>query len=151
MIIQGTQPVLTTTQSRAWVNQDLMICWIDHMFPLVDMRPGKCIIWDSFKAHIAKHVKTHCYSRNIKLIVIPGGCTPYLQAGDIAVFRELKAKLGDIINAWKESGEVNYTAGGIQKNQLVMYSLVSNRWGVGIVRGVGKNRKKLIAGGGGLE
>ena len=51
----------------------------------------------------------------IELIVIPVGCNPYLQAGNIAVFQELKAKLGDIINAWKESGEVNYTAGGESK------------------------------------
>ena len=130
MILRGTYPVLTSTQSRAWVNQDLMIRWIDHMFPLVDMRPGKCLIWDSCKAHIAKRVKAHCYSRNIKLIVIPGGCTPYLQAGDIAVFRELKAKLGDIINAWKESGEVHYTAGGNPKKPAnhVVESWVNDAW-----------------------
>ena len=43
------------------------------------------------------------------MVVIPGGCTPYLQAGDIGIFRELKDNLSKIIEAWKNSEEVTYT------------------------------------------
>ena len=49
------------------------------------------------------------------MIVIPGGCTPYLQAGDIGIFRELKDNLSEIIEAWKNSDNVIYTRGGNPK------------------------------------
>ncbi|KAJ0396886.1 hypothetical protein ATCC90586_002829 [Pythium insidiosum] len=37
-------------------------------------------------AHIGKLVKAHCAKRKIGMCVIPGGMTPYLQAGDIGVY-----------------------------------------------------------------
>ena len=49
------------------------------------------------------------------MIVIPGGCTPYLQAGDIEIFCELKDNLSKIIEAWKNSDNVTYTRGGNPK------------------------------------
>ncbi len=79
------------------------------MFPLLDATPGKCLVWDSCRAHIARKVKDHCRNRNIEMIVIPGGLTPYLQAGDIGIYREFKDKLSDLIDRWKNSYGVQYT------------------------------------------
>ena len=102
--------MLHTSQPKAWVNQTLLIKWIDSMFPFVESRSGRCIIWDSYRAHITEAVKTHCKRRQIKLIVIPGGKTPYLQAGDIGIYRELKDNMFKLIDAWKKSDDVEYTA-----------------------------------------
>jgi hypothetical protein len=55
-------------------------------------------------------VKQHCQKRNIQLIVIPGVTTPYLQAGDIGIYREFKDHLLQIINARKSSTFVEYTS-----------------------------------------
>ena len=85
------------------------------MFPLIDATPGKCLVWDSCRAHIARKVKDHCRNRNIEMIVIPGGLTPYLQAGDIGIYREFKDKLSDLIDRWKNSDGVQYTRGGNPK------------------------------------
>ena len=85
-ICRKTGPILSTTQSKAWVNSDLLVRWIDTLFPIVDVRPGKCLVWDSCHAHISNQLKEHCRGRNIKMVVIPGGCTAYLQAGDIRIF-----------------------------------------------------------------
>jgi len=104
--VTNNGPLLFTHQSKAWVNAELLIKWIDCMFPIIDISPGKCIIWDSCRAHIATSVKEHCRKRSIEMIVIPGGMTPYLQAGDIGIYRELKDNLSDIINEWKNSDQV---------------------------------------------
>ena len=114
-ICRKTGPILASTQSKAWVNSDLLVKWIDAMFPVVDVRPGKCLVWDSCRAHISNKVKEHCRTRNIKMVVIPGGCTPYLQAGDIGIFRILKDNLSETINAWKVSDAVEYTRAGNPK------------------------------------
>ena len=95
------------------------------MFPAIDTTPGKCIVWDSCRAHISKKVKEHCRVRCIELIVIPGGLTPYLQAGDIGIYKEFKEKLGNIINEWKNSDMVEYTRGG---NPRPPATETVNRW-----------------------
>ncbi|MFO0446970.1 MAG: hypothetical protein ACK51L_04790 [bacterium] len=64
-------------------------------------------------------MKDHCRNRNIEMIVIPGGLTPYLQAGDIGIYREFKDKLSDLIDRWKNSDGVQYTRGGIRNHQLM--------------------------------
>ena len=105
-------PLLHTTQNKAWVNQDLIVKWIDAMFPIVDVSPGKCLVWDSCRAHIAQRVKEYCRQRSITLVVIPGGLTPYLQAGDIGIYKDFKDQVCQYITAWKNSDGVEYTNGG---------------------------------------
>lgn len=129
-IIMKQTNVCYTTQLKAWVNQDLIIMWIDLMFPLFDVSEGKCIVWDSCRAHISNKVKEHCKVRKIELIVIPGGMTPYLQAGDIGIFRELKDFLSNHINIWKFSNAVEYTKSGNPKPPTVkrVNSWVDESW-----------------------
>ncbi|POM66033.1 Hypothetical protein PHPALM_18166 [Phytophthora palmivora] len=71
--------VYVTYQKRAWVDSALLKRWIDLQFPQVAISEGKFLVWDSMKL------------------------TPYLQAGDIAIYRSFKDILCDEINAWKES------------------------------------------------
>ncbi|KAG2870900.1 hypothetical protein PC115_g20616 [Phytophthora cactorum] len=61
------------------------------------------------RAHISKEVKAKCAARNVSMCVIPGGLTPYLQAGDIGIYKTFKDLLYMEINAWKESDKVEYT------------------------------------------
>jgi len=49
------------------------------------------------------------------LIVILGGLTPYLQAGDIGIFKSLKDHISAMIHEWKILGHVEYTKGGNPK------------------------------------
>jgi hypothetical protein len=114
-ITRSNGPVFASYQKKAWVDSDLLIKWIDMMFPAIDTSPGKYIVWDSCRAHISNKVKEHCRACHIEMIVIPGGLTPYLQAGDIRIYKEFKDKLGDIINQWKSSDMVEYTRGGNPK------------------------------------
>jgi len=115
VIYRQSGPILWTTQDKAWVNQNLIISWIDTIFPLFDVSTGKCIVWDSCRAHVSQKVKDHCRKRNIELIVIPGGMTPYVQAGDIGIFKLFKIKISSIINTWKNCDGVEYTKGGNPK------------------------------------
>jgi hypothetical protein len=110
--IQTFGDIMQVYQEKAWVNQKLIIQWLERMFPLVAGHVNKAVVWDSCRVHIGKEVKAYCRSRMIDLIVIPGGMTPYLQAGDIGVYRELKDKIYAKIDAWKKSGTVEKTGAG---------------------------------------
>lgn len=102
-------------QPKAWVDSELLSNWIDAVFPPVLQADGKAIVWDSMRAHISKIVKNKCAGREISLCVIPGGLTPYLQAGDIGIYRQFKDLLCSSIDAWKRSDAVEYTRGGNPK------------------------------------
>ena len=111
-LTKKTWPLSTTTPEKSWVNSNLLIKWINSIFPVVDVSDCKCIVWDSFRYHHLKSVKENFQKRNINTVVVPGGCKPYLQSVDIGIFSELKDRLWKIINAWKNSDDVNYTRGG---------------------------------------
>ncbi|KAG2957496.1 hypothetical protein PC120_g28497 [Phytophthora cactorum] len=55
------------------------------------------------RAHISKEVKAKCAARNVSMYVIPGGLTPYLQAGDIVIYKTFKDLLYMEINAWRKA------------------------------------------------
>lgn len=103
------------SQPKAWVDAPLLIKWIDYIFPQVDQSEGKTIVWDACRAHISKDVKAHCAKRNIRLIVIPGGMTSLLQAGDIGIYKCFKDNISPIIDEWKNGNTVQYTKGGNPK------------------------------------
>jgi hypothetical protein len=104
--------VYVAHQPRAWVDSKLLKRWIDLAFPMVDMCEGKHLVWDFMRAHIFKEVKAKCAARNVSMCVIPGGLTPYLQAGYIGIYKTFKDLLYLEINAWMERDKVEYTRFG---------------------------------------
>ena len=88
------------------MNQYLLQSYLDFVFLVVDLDSvGKLMIWDSCRVHIAKSIKAYMAQRGIVPAVIPGGLTPYLQAGDIGIFKRFKDKISPLIEAWKNSNE----------------------------------------------
>ncbi|KAG2989822.1 hypothetical protein PC129_g20675 [Phytophthora cactorum] len=75
------------------MGSELLKKWIDLAFPFVVHGEGKCLVWDSMRAHISKAVKAKCSARNIAMCVVPD--LLYLE-----------------INAWKQSDKVEYTRFG---------------------------------------
>ncbi|KAG3176853.1 hypothetical protein PC128_g17089 [Phytophthora cactorum] len=102
-------------QPRAWVDQELLLQWLDWHFPIATQSEGQWAVWDSMRAHIGKIVKQRCEDKLIKMAVIPGGLTPYLQAGDVGIFKSFKDHMAVLIDEWKRSDQVAYTRGGNPK------------------------------------
>jgi len=73
-------------QLKGWVDSELLLKWIDKALSPVMVAGYKALVWDSMRAHVSKKVKAKCSQRGIAMCVILGGLTPYLQAGDIAIF-----------------------------------------------------------------
>ncbi|OWZ21105.1 hypothetical protein PHMEG_0004400 [Phytophthora megakarya] len=117
-------------QARAWVDQDLLLNWLDWYYPAVVQTPGQYIVWDSMRAHIGKKVKQRCSDRAIKMAVIPGGLTPYLQAGDVGIYKSFKDSISKLIEQWKRSDKVTYTKAGNPRapDISLVTSWVSQAW-----------------------
>ncbi|KAG3243806.1 hypothetical protein PI124_g11373 [Phytophthora idaei] len=105
-------PLYVAHQPRAWVDNEPLKKWIDLAFPFVVHGEGKCLVWDSMRAHISKALKAKCSARNIAMCVVPGGLTSYLQARDIGIYKSFNDLLYLKIIAWKQSDKVEHTRFG---------------------------------------
>ncbi|KAG2810262.1 hypothetical protein PC113_g23782 [Phytophthora cactorum] len=52
------------------------------------------------RAHTSKVVKARFAKKNVQMLVVPGGLTLYVQAGDIGIYKSFKDKLSSIIDEW---------------------------------------------------
>ncbi len=117
---------------KAWVSQSLINQWIDLVYPIIDYSGGKkCLIWDSCMAHAAKLVKEHMIYHGILNFVVPGGLTPYVQAGDLDIYKSFRDKISSVMAAWKSSDKVKRTASRKPKppEKEVEYRWFSQEWG----------------------
>ncbi|KAG2771109.1 hypothetical protein PC129_g7261 [Phytophthora cactorum] len=71
------------------------------------------------RAHTSKVVKARFAKKNVQMLVVPGGLTPYVQAGDIGIYKSFKDKLSSITDEWKSSDRAEYTKGGNSKQPPV--------------------------------
>jgi hypothetical protein len=128
--IMSSNGVYVISQPKAWVDTQLLMKWIDLVFPMIDTSLRKGIIWDSMSAHKSKEMKEKLHRRSIKQCVVPGGLTPYVQAGDIGIYKVFKDKICSIIDAWKQSGHVEYTKSGNPKKpcNTVIETWVKDAW-----------------------
>ncbi|DBA00418.1 TPA: hypothetical protein N0F65_012949 [Lagenidium giganteum] len=51
---------------------------------------NKALVWHSMRVHISKETKSNYKQRGIRMAVIPGGLTPYLQAGGVVIYKFFK-------------------------------------------------------------
>jgi hypothetical protein len=113
------------------VNQNLIKKWIDLVFPIIDYSGGKkCLIWDSCKAHIAQLMKEYMIHHGILNVVFTCGSTPYVQAGDLGIYKSFKDKISPIMAAWKNSNQVKKTPSGNPKppEKEVVCRGISQAW-----------------------
>ncbi|ETO63900.1 hypothetical protein F442_18288 [Phytophthora nicotianae P10297] len=64
------------------------------------------------------------------MAVVSGGLAPYLQAGDVGIFKSFKDKISVFINEWKRSVQVSYSRGGNPRTLsiAVVVSWVTTAW-----------------------
>ena len=87
---------IVATQSKAWMDEDLMVQWIKEIWVLYITSKGgreSILCLDSFRAHLTDSVVPEYQKHRIHKAVIPGGCTSVLQPLDVSLkFQALTAR-----------------------------------------------------------
>ena len=63
--------------------------------------------WDTFQCHSAVPVKNKLHEKGLEIVLIPGGCTGYVQAPDVSWNRPFKAKVTEKYNNYMASVGLN--------------------------------------------
>lgn len=82
--------IIVRVQEKGWMNEQLMLEWIDLCLrPHTDRRPSMLVL-DSFRGHLTSEVSEAMKKTNTIPAVIPGGCTPLLQPLDVSINKPFK-------------------------------------------------------------
>ena len=65
---------------------------------------GRLLAWDSFECHMMTSVKEALKRINIYQVIIPGGCTKYMQALDVCWNKPFKGKVTGKYDEWMCEG-----------------------------------------------
>jgi len=86
--------IMVYKQQNNTMNSHIMVSWIrNFLAPSFPADQLKLLILDSFSGHKTNEVKEELRKHNFHLLLIPSGCTKYLQPLDISVNRSFKSKL----------------------------------------------------------
>ena len=77
-------------QEKGWVDEPIMLRWVNEIFRRYTKRKPSIIVLDSFRAHLTDTVKLAFRRVNAAMAVIPGGCTSKLQPLDVVINKPFK-------------------------------------------------------------
>ena len=67
------------SSSNGWMNEQLTIQWFKSVVGMFSFS-RRLLAWDSFEAHMTAEVRATLKSANTEDVIVPGGCTKYVQA-----------------------------------------------------------------------
>ena len=70
------------SSANGWMNEDLTLRWCNEILSQFSFRE-RLLAWDSYEAHLTDDVKKSLTKSIIEGVIIPGGCTKYIQAPDV--------------------------------------------------------------------
>ena len=104
------------------MNENLTRNWVQRV---LDKFSYICrmLDWDSFKCHITDNINQELAQSKIDPVIVPGGCTKYIQTSDVAWNKFVKAKVIEKYDSWMAEGAPSFTAAGNMRDPLVAKSL----------------------------
>ena len=86
---------------------------LEHLLSLKDF-----LAWDSFEVHLTNPVKNLLKETNTESVIVPGGCTKYIQAPDVVWNKPFKSRIAKFYDEWLANGVHQYTEAGNLKAVL---------------------------------
>ena len=83
--------VFIRAQEKAWMDEEMMLDWIDSVWEPATEGRRALLILDSFSAHITPAIKQRLQEINTVPVVIPGGCTSKVQPLDVSLNKPFKS------------------------------------------------------------
>ena len=96
------------SSTNGWMNEDLTLRWCNEILGQFSFHK-RLLAWDSYEAHLTDNVKKSLTKSKIESVIIPGGCTKYIQALDVVWNKPFKGKIQEFYDDWLANGKHEYT------------------------------------------
>ena len=80
------------SSGNAWINEELITIWVKRVLDAFSFN-RQLLAWDSYECHMTDSVRKDLKDMNVDSVIIPGGCTKYIQAPDVCWNKPFKARM----------------------------------------------------------
>ena len=103
------------SSTNGWMNEELTLRWVDEVVGKFAFSK-RLLAWDSYEAHMTENVKRRLKDANTESVIVPGGCTKYIQAPDVVWNKPFKQRVAELYDEWLANGVHEFTVGGNMKS-----------------------------------
>lgn len=120
---------VVNTSSNAWMNEELTLTWVQKVLGAFSFS-RRMLAWDSFECHMTQSVKEELWKKGVDQVIVPGGCTKFVQAPDVCWNKPFKALVTEQYDEWMASGVQEYTESGNMRppSRKMIVEWVLNAW-----------------------
>ena len=73
------------------------------------------LAWESYECHMTDIVRKDLKKMNVNSVIVPGGCTKYIQVPDMCWNKLFKARMTVLYDQWLSEAVHKFTEGGNMK------------------------------------
>ena len=102
------------SSANGWMNEKLTLRWCDEVLGNFSFHK-RLLAWDSYEAHMTDKVKRKLVNAKVESVMVPGGCTKYIQAPDLVWNKPFKARIQEFYDDWLANAKHQFTPAGNMK------------------------------------
>ena len=93
---------IIASSANGWMDTDLTLSWTNTVLGQFSFK-RRLLAWDTYECHLMPVVRASLKAKNIDTVMIPGGCTKYIQAPDVSWNKPFKAICTEKYDEWLET------------------------------------------------
>lgn len=106
------QRAIVATSTNGWMDGEITKVWVDSVLGAFSFN-RRLLAWDSYECHVEDAVTQALRSKKIDSVIVPGGCTKYIQAPDVSWNKPFKSLCTERYDDWLGRDGINQeTAAG---------------------------------------
>ena len=98
------------SSGKTWMNEELITIWVKRVLGVFSFN-RQLLAWDFYECHMNDSVRKDLKKMNVDSVIIPGGCTKYIQAPDACWNKPFKARMTELYDQWLTEGVHQFIEG----------------------------------------
>lgn len=90
---------VVATSANGWMDTELTKVWVDSVLGAFAFN-RRLLAWDSYECHIEDSITESLKSKKFDRVIVPGGCTKYIQAPDVSWKKPFKSLCTEKYDEW---------------------------------------------------
>ena len=94
------------SSENGWMNTHLTNEFVQNVLGSLSFSK-RLLVWDTYECHMEGSLSKSLKQKKIESLLIPGGCTKYIQAPDVSWNKPFKAKVSEEYDEWLSTDGIN--------------------------------------------
>ncbi|PFX11530.1 Pogo transposable element with KRAB domain [Stylophora pistillata] len=100
------QRAVFASSANGWMDPELAKVWVDSVLGSISFN-RRLLASDSYECHLEDKITESLKSKKIDRVIVPGGCTKYIQAPDLSWKKPFKSSCTENYDEWQGTVGIN--------------------------------------------